>query len=130
MPRMDDQAPQTPGQLIEQFLAEKGWTKRVLAIVLGWDETMAHKLTSDKRPVTAEIALVLGDVFDVPPERFLDLQKRYDLQKAQIAARPDPGRRTRARLFGDLPVSDMIKRGWLDAEDVRDVPRVEAALTK
>jgi len=127
---MDDQAPRTPGQLIQQLLAGKGWTKRVLAIVLGQDETAVNKLAADKRPVTAELALMLGEVFDLPPEVFLDLQKRYELAKAQIAVRPDPGRRTRARLFGDLPVSDMIKRGWLDADDVRDVPRVEAALTK
>jgi HTH-type transcriptional regulator / antitoxin HigA len=127
---MDDQAPRTPGQLIEQLLAGKGWTKRVLAIVLGINETAVNKVVADKQAVTAELALALGDVFDESPERFLDLQKRYDLAKAQIAARPDPGRRTRARLFGDLPVSDMIKRGWLDAEDVRDVAKVEAALTK
>lgn len=118
----------TPGQLIESLLASNGWSKRVLAIILKMDETAVNRLVSDKRPITAEIALSLEEVFGVPAEEFVTLQKSYDLAKARISARPDPGRRTRAHLFGGLPVSEMIKRGWLDAEDVRDVPRVEAAL--
>lgn len=120
----------TPGQLIADLLAEKGWTKRVLAIVLGVDEAGITRLVSDKRPVTAEVAVSLEDIFDIPADQFLSLQKSYDLAKARISARPDPGRATRAQLFGGLPVTEMIKRGWLDADDVRDVPVVEAALAR
>jgi HTH-type transcriptional regulator/antitoxin HigA len=47
-----------------------------------------------------------------------------------IVTKPDPGRANRALLFGDLPVPEMIKRGWLDVDSVMDVSRVEAALTK
>jgi HTH-type transcriptional regulator/antitoxin HigA len=120
----------TPGQLISSLLDEKGWTQRVLAIVLGMDETGINKIVADKRPVSADLAIALEDVFAVPAHRFLDLQRDFDLAKARIVARPDPGRATRAQLFGGLPVSDMIKRGWLDADDVRDVPKVESALTR
>lgn len=120
----------TPGQLIQALLDERGWTKRVLAIVLQMDESGINRLVSDKRPLTAETALLLEDVFSVPAERFLELQKSYDLAKARITAQPDPARNTRAHLFGGLPVAEMIKRGWLDATDIRDVPSVEAALAK
>lgn len=120
----------TPGQFINALLERKGWSQRVLAVVLSMDETGINRLVSDKRPVTAELAVVLEELFDVPAERFLELQKSYDLAKARIAAMPDPGRNTRAQLFGGLPVAEMIKRGWLRADDVRDVPAVEAALAK
>jgi HTH-type transcriptional regulator/antitoxin HigA len=121
----------TPGQLLTSLLSARGWTQRVLAIVLGMDETAVNKLVGDKRPFTAEIALQLQDVFSVPAEGFLELQKTYDLAKARITARPDPGRNKRAHLFGGLPVAEMIKRGWLsDVDDVRDVEGVERALTK
>ncbi len=110
----------TPGQLIEGLLKERGWTQRVLAIVLGVDETGVNRLVADKRPVDATMALALEEVFQVPAERFLELQRTYDLAMARITARPDPARATRARLYGDLPVSDMIKRGWVVAKDVRD----------
>lgn len=123
-------AHKTPGQLIESLLAERGWTKRVLAIVMAIDETNLNRILSDKRPLTAEIALTLEDVFEIPAERFLALQRDLDLAKARLVVRADPGRASRARVFGGLPVTEMIKRGWLDAEDVRDVARVEASLSK
>ena len=127
---MDSDDYKTPGQLIAALLASKGWSQRTLAIVLGMDETGINRIVSDKRSVNAELALLLEEVFDVPAKRFLDLQKEYDLAKARYVARPDPGRAMRATLFGGLPVAEMIKRRWLDAEDVRDVPAVEASLAK
>jgi HTH-type transcriptional regulator/antitoxin HigA len=116
--------------LIRGLLEVNGWSQRVLALIIGMGETGVNKLVSDRQPVTADLALVLGEVFRVPPEQFLELQKSYDLAKARIAARPDPRRATRAHLFGGLPVSEMIARGWLQVEDVRDVPKVEAGLAK
>ncbi|HEY6803406.1 MAG TPA: HigA family addiction module antitoxin [Pyrinomonadaceae bacterium] len=118
----------TPGQLIEKLLAERGWTQRVLAIVLGVDDSGLNKVISGKRPVTAEMALVLGEVFGVEPARFLELQAKYELAQARYFSIPDPGRAKRATLFGDLPVSEMIKRRWIDAHDVRDTATVEEEL--
>jgi len=120
----------TPGQLIQELLDERGWTQRVLAIVLDIDETGLNHIISGKRPVSAEMTLALSDLFGIPAERFLELQKTYDLAKARLVTRPDPKMATRAVLFGDLPIAEMIKRGWLDADDVRNVSKVEAALVK
>jgi HTH-type transcriptional regulator/antitoxin HigA len=101
-----------------------------MAVVLGMDETAVNRLASDKRQVTAEIAITLEEIFGVPAEQFLELQKRYDLAMARITAKPDLGRSTRAHLFSGLPITEMIKRGWLDAPDIKDVPAVEASLVK
>ena len=120
----------TPGQLISSLLEEREWTNRVLAIVLGADETSINKLISDKRPVKADMALILGEVFNIPPEHFLELQKNYDLAQAKIINRPDPDRANRAAIFGDLPITAMIKRGWIDAKSIRDKDDVEIGLTK
>ncbi|MEX1254270.1 MAG: helix-turn-helix domain-containing protein [Dehalococcoidia bacterium] len=119
----------TPGQLIAAALEEKGWTQRVLAIVLDVHETSINKLIAGKRPITAPLAVELEELFGIPAEDFLELQKVSDVAQARFASRPDPGRSTRAHLFGGLPVSEMIQRGWLNASDIRDVPSVEAALT-
>lgn len=120
----------TPGQYIEALLDARGWSKRVLSIVLDIDETVINKILAGKRTVDASIALLLAEIFEVEPEKFIELQKAYDLAQARIVSRPDPGRAKRATLFGELPVTEMIKRGWLDADDIRNVPKVEAALTK
>lgn len=120
----------SPGQLLEAALKDRGWTQRVLAIVLGVDETGLNKVISDKRSISPELALLLEEVLDIPAKYILTLQSEYELAKARLIARPDPGRKTRAHLFGGLPVTEMIKRGWIDASDVRDVAGVEQALTK
>lgn len=119
-----------PGQLIEDLLAQRGWTKRTLALVLGKDETTVNKFISGKNALTTETALALEDLFNVPAERFLELQRKYDLAVARISVKPDKGRATRAALFGDLPVSEMIKRGWINADNPNDLKVVEAALVK
>lgn len=120
----------SPGQLIDAALKDRGWTQRVLAIVLSVDETGLNKIIADKRTVSAEMALLLEEVLDLPATQVLQLQTQYELAKARLVSRPDPSRATRAKVFGGLPVSEMIKRGWLDAVDVRDVESVQNALTK
>ena len=127
---MPDQEYRTPGQLIQALLDARGWTQRILAIILRVDESGLNKIVAGKRPVDAQLALHLSDVFGIPAERFLQLQKEYDLAQARIVNRPDPNRADRAVLFGDLPVAEMIRRGWLDASDIRDTGAVEKALTK
>jgi HTH-type transcriptional regulator/antitoxin HigA len=120
----------TPGQLLKALLDDKGWTQSVLAVVLGVDNAVVVRMVSDKRPIEATMALKLSDVFSVPAEVFFDLQKNYQLGVARVAEQHDPALKMRAALFGSLPIAEMIKRGWLDAENMRDVHRVEAALVK
>lgn len=118
----------TPGQLIEALLTERGWTQRLLAAVLEISESALNKIISGKQAVTAEVALALEEVFGIAADRFLNLQKDYDLARARLVARPDPGRATRAHLFRGLPVAEMVKRGWLTVSDTKDIPAVEKSL--
>lgn len=123
--------PRTPGQLVSALLKERGWTKRTLAIVLAVDEATITRLVSDKRPVSADLALQLEDILGVAADRLLTLQKDYDLQVARIAFQHDPRRAQRAQIFGSLPVAEMVKRGWLRGVDnPKDVKAVETAVTK
>ena len=121
----------TPGQLIQKLLDDRGWTQRILAVVLGVDETGLNKIVAGKRAVDAELALSLDAIFGVKAEIFLALQKSYDLAMARVVSRPDPSLAARARLFNDLPVADMVKRGWLTGvTDLRNVSDLEAGLCR
>lgn len=120
----------TPGQLIEALLAELGWSQRTLAMVIGKGDAAVNKIISGKQSLDAETALLLEEVFAVPAERFLQLQKDYDLAIAKAVARPDPARARRAQLFGGLPIAEMAKRGWLGDVNSRDAAAVETALTR
>lgn len=119
-----------PGELIEELLNDRGWSKRTLAIVLEKGESTINKIISGKGAVTTEVALALEDVFGVGAERFLELQRKFDLAVARISAKPDRERATRAALFGDLPIAAMVKRGWLDASDPQNLPAVSLGLKK
>ena len=118
----------TPGQLLKALLEERGWTQGVLAMVIGVDQAILSKVANDKRAVDAPLALLLSEALEVPAERFLHLQLAYDLAKARIEARPNPSRARRAKLLGELPVPEMIKRGWLDVRDPKNMAQVEEAL--
>jgi HTH-type transcriptional regulator/antitoxin HigA len=120
----------TPGQLISALLEQRGWTARTLAVVMGVDETGLNKIIAAKRGIDAKTAIILEEVFGIEAEDFLKLQKTYDLAVARIEARPDPKRKTRAQLYGDLPVAAMIKRGWLNASSVKDTENLESSLCR
>jgi HTH-type transcriptional regulator/antitoxin HigA len=120
----------TPGQLLTRLLLTRGWNNRAFAGVIGVDEGTASRLVGDKKPINAVLALKLEQVFEVPAEEFLRLQAAYDLAVARLKQRPDPEAAQRQLIYGELPLSAMIKRGWLNAPSVRDRPAVNAALTQ
>lgn len=126
----DDQAFRTPGQLILALMQARGWSKRSFAIILGVSEATVTRITTDKQGVDAKLSIVLEELFGLPAERFLSLQKELELAQARIVAQPDPARATRALVFGELPISEMIERGWLKAESVRDKVAVESELMR
>jgi HTH-type transcriptional regulator / antitoxin HigA len=120
----------TPGQLILSLLDERGWTKRTLAVVLGVGEATVTRIVSDERGVDAGLSIKLEELFGVPADRFLSLQMELDLAQARLVTQPDPDRANRALLYGDLPVGEMIARGWLNIENVRETAKVERELMR
>ncbi len=116
----------TPGQLIEDMLKQRGWSKRLFAVVLGINESRLKRMLSGRQPLDGETALAIGEVFAIQPELLLEIQLRQELARARLVSRPDPGRTKRARLFGSFPVADLAKRGWLAPCDAYDAESVEA----
>ena len=103
-----------PGTFIEEELEARRWAQADLAYILGMDGSQLNKLIKGVTSITPDSAVALGDAFDMPAEFFMNLQKRYDLQKAK---RADPGVKARAAWLSVFPVREMIKRGWIeDAE--------------
>ncbi len=119
---------QTAGQLLSAVLRERGWTKRVLAAVLGLDQTTVGRILNDKKALDAPTAIAFSEVFGIPAERLLTVQQEYELAKARLTTQPDPDRARRAKLLSDLPIAEMISRGWIAPVDVRDMTAVEAEL--
>jgi HTH-type transcriptional regulator / antitoxin HigA len=120
----------TPGQFVNALLKERGWSQTLLGVVLGKPSQFVSEIVRDKRQITADTALELSEVFGYDAADFLGLQQKYDLAHAAIRRQPDPSRAARARLYGDLPLAAMAKRGWIDVGSTKDVEQVDSELTK
>jgi HTH-type transcriptional regulator/antitoxin HigA len=74
------------------------------------------EILTGKRAITPETAKGLGEVFDVDPQFWMNLESAYRLSKVR-----DNGGEVsrRAKLYGEAPVKDMIRRHWIpDADDL------------
>ena len=120
----------TPGQALSALLIEKGWNGRVLAGILQIDESGVNRLLQDKKSISPNLAIIFEDIFKVPAEQFINLQGQYDLAKARLKIMPDPQLEYRAKLFGSLPIADMINRSWLNVENKKDFNKIESELLR
>lgn len=72
-----------PGEHIREALQGLGMSQAALAKALGVPAARISRLVREERPVTAELALRLGQAFGQSPQFWLNLQADYDLKKAR-----------------------------------------------
>ena len=100
-----------PGSFIIEELDARGWAQVDLAYVLGIHTQHLNPILNGKMDISPDMAVALGEAFDMPAEFFANLQKLYDLQRAKPA---DPGVKVRATWASKFPIREMIKRGWIE----------------
>jgi addiction module HigA family antidote len=71
-----------PGFLLAELLNELSISQTELARAIGVPPTRVSHIVKGKRPVTADVALRLGRRFRQSPQYWLNLQARYDLDRA------------------------------------------------
>lgn len=77
-------SPSHPGEILwEEFLKPLNISQTKLAAHLGWTHAKVNEIINGKRSITPEAALSLADVMGTSPDMWLNLQKNYDLWKAQ-----------------------------------------------
>ncbi len=73
-----------PGEILdEEFLKPMGITKYALAKAIGVDATRIHSIVRGTRSITAETALLLSRFFGNSAEFWMNLQARYDRERAE-----------------------------------------------
>lgn len=103
-----------PGSFIVEELEARGWTQVDLAYILGITPQQLSPILTGKLGISPDMAVALGDAFDMPADFFANLQKQYDLFKAK---RPNAAVKARANWLNVFPLREMIKRGWIDDSD-------------
>jgi addiction module HigA family antidote len=72
-----------PGEYLREALEDLGLSQAELAKTLGVSPMRISHLVREERPVTAELALRLGQAFGQSAQYWLNLQTGYDLKLAQ-----------------------------------------------
>ncbi len=73
-----------PGEiLLEEFMEPLALTQHQLADALGVNVTRINRIINGKSSITADTAMRLGRYFGTTPQLWLNLQTRYDLEKAK-----------------------------------------------
>jgi antitoxin HigA-1 len=75
-------APIHPGEQLADILSEAGLTANALALKIRVPSNRITAILSGKRNITADTALRFGKFFGTSPQFWMNLQTKYDLDKA------------------------------------------------
>lgn len=76
--------PVHPGEMLrEEFLVPLGLSANALALALGVPATRIGDIVNERRGITGDTAIRLGEYFRVGPEFWMNLQARYELELAR-----------------------------------------------
>ena len=76
-------SPIYPGEFLKEGLDELGTSQSEFARVIGVSPMRVSHVVNGTRPVTAELALLIGRAFGQSPQYWLNLQAAYDLKIAE-----------------------------------------------
>ena len=81
----DGLPPIHPGRFVAEILEGLGLSQAAFARAIGISPMRISHLVNARRPVTAELALLLGKAFDQSPQYWLNLLSAHDLKTAAAA---------------------------------------------
>lgn len=113
-----------PGDFIRDELEARDWTQADLAAIMNRPAQAINEIVAGKKAITPETAIGLSQAFGTTPELWLNLETAYRLS---LVERNDDSVARRAKIYAFAPVSDMIKRGWI--EESQDIESLEKSLT-
>ena len=78
--------PVHPGEMLrEEFLVPLGLSANALALALGVPATRIGEIVNERRGISGDTAIRLGEYFRTGPEFWINLQGRFELELARDA---------------------------------------------
>ncbi|MGC9399952.1 MAG: HigA family addiction module antitoxin [Anaerolineae bacterium] len=105
-----------PGQIIRRELEARGWTQKDLAEIMDRPEQTISQIVNAHKRITPETALQLAAAFGTSADLWLGLEKEYQLYLARKEHNHSEIRR-KSRLHSMVPLTEIIRRGWIKAQD-------------
>jgi HTH-type transcriptional regulator/antitoxin HigA len=105
----------SPGEILSGELEARGWSQKDLAEITGRPHQAINEIVKGSKQITPETAIELAQAFGMSSEFWLNLESHYRLHEAEKKKRGSNKIVQRSRLFGIVPVRELIKRGWIKA---------------
>ena len=71
--------PTHPGEILKDEIEYRGISQKKLATAMGVPYTSVNDVLNAKRPISAELALLIEAALDLPAEPLLKMQTRYNM---------------------------------------------------
>ena len=71
--------PTHPGEILKEEIKYRGISQKKLAEAMNVPYTLLNEVLNTKRPVNAELALLIEAALDLPAEPLLKMQARYNM---------------------------------------------------
>ena len=117
-----------PGEFIKDELDARGWIQKDFASIIERDTRTVSDLITGKRPVTTDLAILIGEAFGTSPELWLNLENKYQLGLAKQQGRTESNVIQKAELFDKYPIREMKKRGWI--QDTNNLEKLASEINR
>ncbi|MBK5202742.1 MAG: HigA family addiction module antidote protein [Prolixibacteraceae bacterium] len=118
-----------PGVLIKDELdARPDLKQKDLAIELGVKASFLNEIIKGKRPVTADIAILLEKTLEIPADYWMKFQSQYEIDKARIKEK-NIAKLKNIEIWKIIkeyvPVTYFKKLGYIDNNLEKDIPAIK-----
>lgn len=108
-----------PGVFLKEELEERGLSQVDLAHIIGRHPNTVNEIIAGKRSISPAIARALASAFGTSAELWMNLDSMYQLSR--VSSDDDDTVSRRATLYAKAPITEMIRRGWIDSSPDIDV---------
>jgi HTH-type transcriptional regulator/antitoxin HigA len=111
-----------PGEILKDELDAREWTQKEFARIIGRPEKTISAIIQGKKDITPETALEIAAALGTSPDLWNDMQAKYNLHTATQKAEEQELIERRARLYGLVPIDELLGRGYLvTSEKIEDL---------
>ncbi len=118
-----------PGSLIKDELeARPDLKQKDIAIELGVQASFFNEIIKGKRPLTADIAVLLEKILEIPADYWMRFQSQYEIDKARIKEK-NIARLKNIEIWKVIkeyvPVNYLKKSGYISDNLEKDIPTIK-----
>ena len=115
------------GEFIREEIECRDWTQQDLARVLGLSDKHVNRIITGADPVSPDVAQKLASAFGQSVEYWMNLEAAYRARLLNVGC-PVRDIAVRSEIYSQLPVTEMIKLGWIGGIKERLVEEIKRFL--